>query len=406
MSTTTAAEEIARRVPPPGWAPQRPSAVLVLEDGTALAGSGLGAVGAVVGEVCFNTAMTGYQEILTDPSYAGQIITFTFPHIGIVGVNDEDLETANTAAASGVRGAVLRAAITEPSNYRALRRLDRWLAQRGIVAISGIDTRALTHRIRDRGMPKAVLAHDPAGAFDCPALAGEARAWAGIEGADLAGEVTTSQTYGFDQTPWTWADGFGRRGAARHHVVVVDYGAKSNILRELAGLGCDVTVVSARTSGEDILARKPDGVVLSNGPGDPAATGRYALAPIRSLIDSGTPVFGICLGHQLLALALGARTVKMSYGHHGANHPVVDVASGGVEITSMNHGFTVERESLPESVTETHRSLFDGTNCGLAATDRPAFSVQYHPEASPGPQDTRHLFARFIEAMATRTAAR
>ena len=328
-----------------------------------------------------------------------RIITFSFPHIGIVGVNDEDVETSNTAATSGVRGAIFKAAITDASNYRAAQRLDRWLAQRGIIALSGIDTRALTHLIRERGMPKAMIAHDPEHDFDTGAMAREAGAWQGIEGADLAGEVTTTQTYGFDETPWTWSAGFGQRGAARHNVVVIDYGSKSNILRELAGLGCDVTVVSARSSGEEILARKPDGVVLSNGPGDPAATGEYALEPVRALIDNGTPVFGICLGHQILALALGARTVKMSYGHHGANHPVVDLESDRVEITSMNHGFTVERESLPDGVVETHRSLFDGTNCGIAATDRPAFSVQYHPEASPGPQDSRHLFTRFLTAM-------
>ncbi len=391
--------EITSRVPPAGWAPQRTTGALVLEDGTALYGSGLGAIGTVVGEVCFNTAMTGYQEILTDPSYSGQIITFTFPHIGIVGINDEDMETANIAATSGVSGAIFKAEITDASNYRSAHRLDRWLAQRGIIALSGIDTRALTHLIRERGMPKAMIAHDPEQGFDSDALAREAGAWQGIEGADLAGEVTTTQTYSFDQTPWFWQTGFGQRGAAHHNVVVIDYGSKSNILRELAGLGCDVTVVSARSSSEEILARKPDGVVLSNGPGDPAATGEYALEPVRALIDNGTPVFGICLGHQILALALGARTVKMSYGHHGANHPVVDLESSRVEITSMNHGFTVERESLPDGVIETHRSLFDGTNCGIAATDRSAFSVQYHPEASSGPQDSRHLFTRFLMSM-------
>jgi carbamoyl-phosphate synthase small subunit len=404
MSQTTPVEG-ARRVPPAGWTRPRATAALVLEDGTALHGDGLGAIGAAVGEVCFNTAMTGYQEILTDPSYAGQIITFTFPHIGIVGVNDEDIETANPASSSGVRGAVLRWSVTDASSYRAARRLDHWLSARGIIAMCGIDTRALTRRIRGGGMPKAMIVHDPGGRFDDHALAADARAWAGIEGADLAGEITTTQAYSFDQTPWTWPVGFGRRGAARHHVVVVDYGAKSNILRELAGLGCEVTVVSARTSGEDILARGPDGVVLSNGPGDPAATGAYALESIRALIDSGTPVFGICLGHQLLALALGAKTQKMSYGHHGANHPVLDIGAGTVEITSMNHGFTVESDTLPEGVAETHRSLFDGTNCGIAAVDRPAFSVQYHPEASPGPQDSRHLFARFIAAMDARARA-
>jgi carbamoyl-phosphate synthase small subunit len=375
--------------------PGAPSAALVLADGTAFLGQGIGAAGEAVGEVCFNTAMTGYQEILTDPSYAGQIVTFTFPHIGNVGTNEEDVEAANPA----VRGLVLRAPITTPSNYRAGEALGRWLEKRNIVGIAGIDTRALARLIRERGMPKATLVHAPDGRFDLPALKAKANAWPGLEGLDLAQEVTTHQSYSTNETPWRWGVGYGQQSAPVRHVVALDYGIKRNILRALAGLGCRVTVVPAETTAAEILAKSPDGIFLSNGPGDPAATGRYAVPVIRKLIDSGKPVFGICLGHQMLALAAGGRTVKMHQGHHGANHPVKDLATGKVEIVSMNHGFAVDRESLPGGVVETHVSLFDGSNCGIALKDRPVFSVQYHPEASPGPHDSHYLFARFIEAM-------
>jgi carbamoyl-phosphate synthase small subunit len=379
----------------PARSPSRePTAALVLADGTAFLGQGLGAQGEAVGEVCFNTAMTGYQEILTDPSYAGQIVTFTFPHIGNVGTNEEDVEATNPA----VRGLVLRAPISAPSNYRAADALGRWLSRRNIIGIAGIDTRALTRLIRERGMPKAAIVHAPGG-FELASLRGKAEGWSGLEGLDLAQEVTTRQTYSAEETPWRWGKGYGRQDAPTRHVVAIDYGIKRNILRALGGTGCRVTVVPAATSAAEILAKSPDGIFLSNGPGDPAATGRYAVPVIRRLIDSGKPVFGICLGHQMLALAAGGRTVKMHQGRHGANHPVKDLSTGKVEIVSMNHGFTVERESLPTAVIETHVSLFDGTNCGLSLKDRPVFSVQYHPEASPGPHDSHYLFTRFIEAM-------
>jgi carbamoyl-phosphate synthase small subunit len=368
----------------------------VLADGTVIEGAGLGAEGSAVGEVCFNTAMTGYQEILTDPSYAGQIVTFTFPHIGNVGTNDEDIETSNLASASGVRGCVMRAPITEPANYRATRHLDQWLKSRGVIGLSGIDTRALTALIRDKGMPNAVIAHDRLGRFDLPGLKAQAAAWPGLVGMDLAKEVSVTQRYDWDEMTWVWGEGFPRQLSPEHHVVAIDYGLKRNILRCLASAGCKVTVVPATASAEDVMALKPDGVFLSNGPGDPAATGEYAVPVIRELVASGKPVFGICLGHQMLALALGARTGKMHQGHHGANHPVKDFTTGKVEITSMNHGFTVARDSLPEGVVETHVSLFDGSNCGLALAGKPVFSVQYHPEASPGPQDSHYLFRRFI----------
>jgi carbamoyl-phosphate synthase small subunit len=382
-----------------GWTERLPTALLTLADGTVIEGQGIGATGKAVGEVCFNTAMTGYEEILTDPSYAGQIITFTFPHIGNVGVNDEDIETVNMAAASGVRGCVLRADITAPSNYRATRSLDQWLKARGIIGIAGVDTRALTTLIRERGMPNAVIAHDAAGRFDRAALLKEAAAWPGLVGMDLAKDVTTGQTYTWDETSWQWGKGYGRGAATRHHVVAVDYGIKRNILRLLADHGCGITVLPATASAEDILAHKPDGVFLSNGPGDPAATGAYAVPAIKGVIQSGTPLFGICLGHQMLGLALGGRTMKMHQGHHGANHPVKNLATGRVEITAMNHGFAVDRESLPDDVVETHVSLFDGSNCGLELKGRPVFSVQYHPEASPGPRDSRYLFQRFVDMM-------
>jgi carbamoyl-phosphate synthase small subunit len=384
---------------PPGadpWAERRFTAALVLEDGTVLQGFGLGATGSAVGELCFNTAMTGYQEILTDPSYAGQIITFTFPHIGNVGTNREDSETSNLAATSGVRGCVLRANITSPSNYRATQGFDAWLKSRGVIAISGIDTRALTARIRETGMPKAVIAHDGDGKFDIPALLKQAQDWPGIEGLDLAREVTAGQSYSWDETTWEWGEGYGRVEDPKFHVVAIDYGMKRNILRCLADEGCKVTVLPATATADDVLARRPDGVFLSNGPGDPAAMGDYAVPAIRGIVKSGVPVFGICLGHQLLALALGAKTHKMHQGHHGANHPVKDFTTGKVEITSMNHGFAVDRDSLPNGVEETHVSLFDGSNCGLRVKDRPVFSVQYHPEASPGPQDSHYLFRRFV----------
>src|ERR1700682_6252011 len=381
------------------WSEPPATALLVLADGTVLEGHGFGATGHAVGEVCFNTAMTGYQEILTDPSYAGQIITFTFPHIGNVGTNEQDIETVNLAATPGARGVILRTAITEPSNYRATRHLDQWLKSRGIIGLSGIDTRALTSLIREKGMPNAVIAHEPSGKFDLATLEAEARAWPGLVGMDLVPMVTSAQRFTWDETPWQWDKGYGRQENPRFHVVAVDYGIKRNILRLLAGTGCKVTVVPANTSAEDILALKPDGVFLSNGPGDQAATGEYAVPVIRKLVDSGTPTFGICLGHQMLGIALGGKTMKMHQGHHGANHPVKDITTGKVEITSMNHGFAVDKDSLPKNVEQTHVSLFDGSNCGIALKDKPVFSVQYHPEASPGPRDSHYLFTRFVDMM-------
>ena len=384
------------------WADEAPTALLVLANGTVIEGRGAGATGSAVGEVCFNTAMTGYQEILTDPSYAGQIITFTFPHIGNVGANTEDIETSNLAASSGVKGCVLRTSITAPSNWRAAQDLDSWLKARGIIAITGVDTRALTALIRENGMQNAVIAHSPDGVFDIDALKREAAAWSGMVGLDLAKDVTCGQSYTWDETSWRWGEGYGRQESPRFHVVAIDFGLKRNILRELATVGCKITVVPADTSAEAILARKPDGVFVSNGPGDPAATGEYAVPELEKIIDSGVPTFGICLGHQMLGRALGAETAKMHQGHHGANHPVKDFETHKVEITSMNHGFAVTRESLPETVTETHTSLFDGSNAGLKVKDKPVFSVQYHPEASPGPQDSHYLFTRFVELMAAR----
>ncbi len=388
-----------------GWSEPVPTALLVLADGTVLEGFGLGAVGHAVGEVCFNTAMTGYEEILTDPSYAGQIITFTFPHIGNVGTNEEDIETVNMAATPGARGVILRAPITAPSNYRATRHLDQWLRSRGVVGLSGIDTRALTALIRQKGMPNAVIAHAPDGRFDLAALKQEARKWPGVVGMDLVPMVTSAQRFTWDQTPWVWGQGYGRRDNGEHHVVAIDYGIKRNILRLLAGTGSKVTVVPATTAAEEIFALNPDGVFLSNGPGDPAATGAYTVPVIKQVIDSGVPTFGICLGHQMLGIALGARTVKMHQGHHGANHPVKDLTTGKVEITSMNHGFAIDKDSLPKNVIQTHVSLFDGSNCGIALKDRPVFSVQYHPEASPGPRDSHYLFDRFLGLMKQRKRA-
>ena len=379
-----------------GWQPTPATALLILEDGTRLEGRGIGAVGHAAGEVCFNTAMTGYQEILTDPSYAGQIVTFTFPHIGNVGTNDEDIETVNMAALSGVRGVVLKADITNPANYRAAERLDAWLKKRNIVGITGIDTRALTARIRENGMPNGVVAHSPDGYFDEHSIVAELKNFPGLVGLDLAKEVTTAQTYKWDQTPWKWNEGYGTEADPRFHIVAIDYGAKRNILRQLADQGARVTVVPATASARDVLAHNPDGIFLSNGPGDPAATGKYAVPTIKALMETGKPIFGICLGHQLLGLALGGTTSKMHQGHHGANHPVKDLTTGKVEITSMNHGFAVDAESLPKGVTQTHVSLFDGSNAGLSVEGKPIFSVQYHPEASPGPHDSHYLFTRFV----------
>jgi carbamoyl-phosphate synthase small subunit len=390
---------------PSDWTPRKPTALVVLADGLVIEGAGLGATGEAVGEVCFNTAMTGYEEILTDPSYAGQIITFTFPHIGVVGTNEEDIETVNLAASAGARGCILRADVFDPSNFRATRRLDAWLRARGIIGISGVDTRALTSRIRRLGMPNAVIAHHPEGEFDRAGLLAKAKAFPGIDGMDLVPDVGATQRYEWNETSWRLEDGYGRREAVKYRVVAVDYGIKRNILRLLADLGCEVIVVPATASPEEIMALKPDGVFLSNGPGDPAETGRYAVPTIRAILDTKTPTFGICLGHQMLGLAIGARTLKMPQGHHGANHPVMDYTTDKVEIVSMNHGFAIDPESLPENARVTHVSLFDGSNCGIALTDRPAFSVQYHPEASPGPKDSHYLFKRFVDEMERRRAA-
>jgi len=381
------------------WDEPAPTALLVLANGTVLEGVGFGATGHAAGEVCFNTAMTGYQEILTDPSYAGQIITFTFPHIGNVGSNEEDIETVNLAATPGARGVILHSAITSPSNYRATRGLNQWLKSRGMIGLAGVDTRALTAFIREKGMPNAVIAHEPSSRFDLAALKKEAKAWPGLVGMDLVPMVTTGQRFSWTETPWRLGEGYGQmREPAEFHVVAIDYGIKRNILRQLAEHSCKVTVVPARTSAADILALKPDGIFLSNGPGDPAATGVYTVPVIRSLIEK-KPVFGICLGHQMLAIAVGGKTMKMHQGHHGANHPVQDLVTRKVEITSMNHGFAVDRASLPANAVETHVSLFDGSNCGIALKDRPVFSVQYHPEASPGPRDSHYLFDRFVGHM-------
>ncbi|MGH7051362.1 MAG: glutamine-hydrolyzing carbamoyl-phosphate synthase small subunit [Acetobacteraceae bacterium] len=386
--------------PPPGA-----SAALVLADGAVLWGRGFGAFSTAdrvsVGEVCFNTAMSGYQETLTDPSYAGQIITFTFPHIGNVGANPEDVEATNPAA----RGLVVRQDVTEPSNWRARQPLEEWLGMHGVPGISGVDTRALVIRIRDHGAPAGVLAYPPDGRFDLAELTATAASWPGLEGMDLACEVSCIQAYEWDTTRWAWPDGFGRQTEPRHHVVAVDYGAKRNILRSLASAGCRVTVVPATASGEEILRHRPDGVFLSNGPGDPAATAAYAVPAINLVLAAGVPIFGICLGHQLLALALGGRTFKMARGHRGANQPVKDLDTGKVEITSQNHGFAVDPASLPPTVRVTHVSLFDGTNEGIACTDRPVFAVQYHPEASPGPSDAHYLFRRFVEMIEKSDAA-
>ncbi|MGG7581225.1 glutamine-hydrolyzing carbamoyl-phosphate synthase small subunit [Rhizobium sp. Nf11,1] len=380
------------------WTTEKPTALLVLADGTVIEGKGIGATGKVQAEVVFNTALTGYEEIMTDPSYLGQIVTFTFPHIGNIGTNDEDIEDLTPAARHGAVGVIFKADITDPSNYRAAKHLDQWLKARGIIGLCGIDTRALTAWIRENGAPNAVIAHDANGVFDIEALKAEAKAWSGLEGLDLAKIASSGQSSQWAQTPWVWNQGYGELGAAdaKYHVVCLDYGVKRNILRLFAGLDCKVTVVPATTSAEDVLALQPDGIFLSNGPGDPAATGEYAVPVIKTLVKTDIPVFGICLGHQMLGLALGAKTEKMHQGHHGANHPVKDHTTGKVEIVSMNHGFAVDSKSLPDGVEETHISLFDGTNCGLRVLGKQVFSVQHHPEASPGPQDSHYLFRRFV----------
>ena len=385
---------------PPTFPPQPAgaTAVLVLADGTVLWGRGAGAEVTRVGEVCFNTAMTGYQEILTDPSYAGQMVTFTFPHIGNVGANLEDLETTTPSAC----GCILRADITEPSNFRAVSHLDGWLKAQGLPALTGVDTRQLSRRIRDAGAPNAVLSHRADGQFDLHALWEQARDWPGLEGMDLAKDVSCTQAYNWSQSDWSLKDGYGTLENPKYKVVAIDFGIKRNILRRLATLGCDVTVLPATATAEEVLAQKPDGVFLSNGPGDPAATGTYAVPMIQDILKTDIPVFGICLGHQMLALALGAKTAKMHLGHHGANHPIKDLTTNKVEITSQNHGFVVDKDSLPNGVEGTHFSLFDGSLAGLQVTGRPVFSVQYHPEASPGPQDSHYLFNRFVDLMAAR----
>ncbi len=380
-----------------GWTTRKITALLVLADGTVIEGYGLGATGAIEAELCFNTALTGYQEILTDPSYDRQIVTFTFPHIGNVGANEDDQEDLVPAHATGAVGAIFRADVSEPSNYRSSGHLDAWLKARGIIALSGIDTRALTALIREKGMPNAVIAHDPDGRFDVDDLKARAAAWGGLEGLDLAKDAASGQLEPWNQKPWVWDTGYSNETDPRYTIVAVDYGTKKNILRLMAGQGAKVILVAPTASADEILGHNPDGVFLSNGPGDPAATGEYAVPVIKALIEASVPIFGICLGHQLLALALGGETEKMRHGHHGANHPVKDFTTGKVEIVSMNHGFAVATDSLPEGVEETHRSLFDGTNCGLRITGKPVFSVQHHPEASPGPQDSHYLFARFFE---------
>jgi carbamoyl-phosphate synthase small subunit len=393
----TASERPAAPHAAPAVGPGRPpTACIVLADGQVFHGQGFGATGSAVAELCFNTAMTGYQEIMTDPSYAGQIVTFTFPHVGNVGVNPEDDETADPVAA----GMVVKWDPTAPSSWRATEPLATWLARRGRIGVGGIDTRRLTRAIRLQGAPHAAIAHDPEGRFDIAALQAEARAFPGLEGADLARDVTCAQSYRWNEMRWAWPAGYAPRPGPGRRVVAIDYGAKRNILRSLASAGCDVIVLPATATAEEVLAHEPEGLFLSNGPGDPAATGQYAVPMIRGVMEArDIPVFGVCLGHQLLALAIGARTIKMNHGHHGANHPVKELATGRVQITSMNHGFTVDSQTLPSNVAETHVSLFDGSNCGIAMTDRPVFSVQYHPEASPGPQDSFYLFDAFVDAM-------
>jgi carbamoyl-phosphate synthase small subunit len=376
-------------------APSGATGVLVLASGEVIWGRGFGAEGQAVGEVCFNTAMTGYQEVMTDPSYAGQIINFTFPHIGNVGTNPEDVEALNPHAL----GAIVRQDVTDPSNFRSTQHFDAWMKSNSRIGISGVDTRALTRLIRVAGAPNAVIAHSASGDFDVPALLARAKAWAGLEGMDLAKDVTTLQTYGWDQGLWKLGAGYAAPAKGSKKVVAIDYGIKHNILRNLVDVGCDVTIVSATATFEEIMAHAPDGLFLSNGPGDPAATGEYAVPVIKQWLETKKPLFGICLGHQMLGLAVGATTEKMHQGHRGANHPVKRLSDGSVEITSMNHGFAVNAATLPANAKATHTSLFDGSNCGFELADQPAFSVQYHPEASPGPQDSHYLFEKFAGMM-------
>jgi carbamoyl-phosphate synthase small subunit len=378
----------------PDQAPERATGVLVLADGTIIRGHGFGAEGEAVGEVCFNTAMTGYQEVMTDPSYAAQIITFTFPHIGNVGANYEDLEADNPHAL----GCIVRDPVTDPSNFRSVQRFDEWLRTNGRIGLGGVDTRALTRKIRTQGAPNGVIAHNAKGEFDLDGLLAKAREWPGLEGMDLAKEVSCPQMFRWSGGRWRLGEGYGEREEddSLPHVVAIDYGSKRNIFRNLADAGARVTVLPAVATFDEVMAHQPDGIFLSNGPGDPAATGEYAVPVIRQLLETGRPLFGICLGHQMLGLAVGARTYKMHQGHRGANHPVKRLADGRVEITSMNHGFAVDTETLPENARPTHISLFDGSLAGLELTDRPAFSVQYHPEASPGPQDSTYLFEKFV----------
>ncbi|MEM8652379.1 MAG: glutamine-hydrolyzing carbamoyl-phosphate synthase small subunit [Pseudomonadota bacterium] len=381
---------------PQPWTTEKPTAVIVLADGTVIEGKGCGATGIAEAEICFNTAITGYQEILTDPSYAGQVVTFTFPHIGNVGTNEEDLETLNPEEVSAAVGAVFKADITSPSNYRSAGHLNDWLVARNIIAMSGIDTRALTNLIREKGLANCVIAHSTDGNFDIEDLKSRATKWSGLEGLDLAKEVGHGQDKPWSEAPWVWNEGYSGNETPEYHVVAIDFGVKRNILRLLASLGCKVTIMPANATAEDVLSHNPDGIFLSNGPGDPAATGEYSVTTIQKLLETDLPIFGICLGHQMLALALGAKTKKMHQGHHGANHPVKDYTTNKVEIVSMNHGFAVDADTFPDGVKETHVSLFDGSNCGLAVENRPVFSVQHHPEASPGPQDSHYLFTRFI----------
>ena len=387
---------------PAPWTEEKPTALIVLADGTIIEGKGCGAVGSAQAEICFNTAITGYQEILTDPSYAGQIVTFTFPHVGNVGTNTEDEETLSPDKIEAAVGAVFKADITNPSNYRSVSHLDEWLKAQNIIAMTGVDTRALTNLIREKGMANCVIAHNPESVFDLEALKKQAAEWSGLEGLDLAKGVGHGKETPWSETPWVWDEGYNQSNDETYHIVAIDFGVKRNILRLLAGLGAKVTVMPATATADEVMAQKPDGVFLSNGPGDPAATGEYSVDMIKGVLATDTPVFGICLGHQMLALALGAKTVKMHQGHHGANHPVKDHTTNKVEIVSMNHGFAVDGESLPDGVKETHVSLFDGSNCGLEVEGKPVFSVQHHPEASPGPQDSHYLFRRFINKIKAR----